>query len=515
MKTLFEQLLQTLHVPFTRSYTREAYLQHPDRNNLWGINRLLNAYGVENVSILLDDKEKLSQLEPPFLAEFSQDLAIVQEVSSDGVQLIWHHERINVPAAQFKESWSGVVTLLRKGNRAQEPFYERHRRQEIRKWITRSLLLILPLSALAVGWCTQVSHYYWPDIALLLLNTCGAVVSWLLLRQSAHIDNGTIDKVCSLFTKGNCHQVLDSDEASVWGFHWSEIGFCFFLTNLAVACWLPSIYTFWMPWAFAASLPFTLWSFWTQAFKLKAWCMLCMTVLAILWTGTLLCMCTGAFSTCFSLTDGWKLASAYAGLGVFTLLATHSVLDLWKRNRHITQLRYQLNRFRSDAAIFEAKLNEAPLHELATDVRPIVLAEGETGKPTITVVSNPFCQPCSLLHQRLNALRNDGFRIQYVLTSFNQSLFTANEKIAAYAEQLSPESMWQFLDEWFTIGRKRPKEYWNRKPITVTGKARLRAEAQFNWCREQQLYTTPTILVNQRLLPDLYEVEDIRIIYSA
>ena len=65
MKTLFEQLLQTLHVPFTRSYTREAYLQHPDRNNLWGINHLLNAYGMENVSILLDDKEKLFPIGTP------------------------------------------------------------------------------------------------------------------------------------------------------------------------------------------------------------------------------------------------------------------------------------------------------------------------------------------------------------------------------------------------------------------------------------------------------------------
>ena len=83
MNTLFEQLLQALNVPYTHKYTREAYLQHPDRNNLWGINGMLNAYGVENVTIAIDDKDKLCELSFPLLAEFSQDLAIVLKASPE------------------------------------------------------------------------------------------------------------------------------------------------------------------------------------------------------------------------------------------------------------------------------------------------------------------------------------------------------------------------------------------------------------------------------------------------
>ena len=93
MKTLFEQLLQVLHIPYTRGYTRRVYLQHPDRNNLWGINHMLKAYGVENVSILINDKNSLTQLKTPFIAEFSQDLAIVLNTSPDEVQMVWHDER--------------------------------------------------------------------------------------------------------------------------------------------------------------------------------------------------------------------------------------------------------------------------------------------------------------------------------------------------------------------------------------------------------------------------------------
>lgn len=114
MTIIFEQILRALHVPFTKNYTREMYMQHPDRNNLLGISRLLNAYGVDNVSVLVSDKKALTKLEPPFLAEFSQDLAVVTSTTSENVEFIWRNEKLRLDVARFQESWSGVVTLLKK-----------------------------------------------------------------------------------------------------------------------------------------------------------------------------------------------------------------------------------------------------------------------------------------------------------------------------------------------------------------------------------------------------------------
>ena len=369
--------------------------------------------------------------------------------------------------------------------------------------------------ALLYGWCIQGTSKSVLNTCFLALNAFGVFISYLLVRQSAHIGNGAMDKVCSLFTKANCHQVLDSDEASIYGFHWSEVGFSFFLTNLAISCWLPSIAAIWMSWAFAITIPFTIWSVWTQAFKLKSWCVLCLTILAILWGGTILCICTGGYPTWSFLPNRWIQACVYLGIYGFALLSTHAIISIWKQSQSTIHLRYMLNRFRSDAAIFEAKLNESTLHKWDADFCPLVLAEGISEMPTITIVSNPFCQPCSRMHQRLEPLRAEGFRIQYVLTTFNESLFTINERISAYAEKHTAEDLWKLMSEWFAEGRKHPEEFWKLERIVITDEARQRATSQYSWCLEQKFYSTPTILINNRLLPDLYDVEDIIQIFST
>ena len=270
-----------------------------------------------------------------------------------------------------------------------------------------------------------------------------------------------------------------------------------------------------MPWGFIASLPFTVWSIWTQAFRLKSWCVFCLVVLVTLWVGNIVNLCAGNYCNWSFLYSRWTLACAYIGIYIFAIISTHIIIDIWRCCQSTTHLSYQLNRFRSDAAIFEAKLNESSIHEWSANISPFVLAEGCSQKPTITVISNLFCQPCARLHPRLKALRDAGFRIQYVLTAFNELLFTANEQIAAFAEEYTDEALWELLNEWFIEGREHPKEFWKLKLIVLTKEAQQRVVSQLKWCQEQQFYTTPTILINNNLLPDLYEVEDILQIYST
>ena len=110
MKNVFEQVLQQLHVPYTKKYARNIYLQHPDRNNLWGISDLLALYDISNVSISMSDKEDIDRLSVPFLAEFSQDLVLVTQCNSGFVEIVWKNSLVKIARQQFFRSWTGVVT---------------------------------------------------------------------------------------------------------------------------------------------------------------------------------------------------------------------------------------------------------------------------------------------------------------------------------------------------------------------------------------------------------------------
>lgn len=135
MKNVFEQVLQQLHVPYTKKYARNIYLQHPDRNNLWGISDLLALYDISNVSISMSDKEDIDRLSVPFLAEFSQDLVLVTQCNSDFVEIVWKNSLVKIARQQFFRSWSGVVTLLEKTEQSAEPNYVLHLKQQRKEQI--------------------------------------------------------------------------------------------------------------------------------------------------------------------------------------------------------------------------------------------------------------------------------------------------------------------------------------------------------------------------------------------
>lgn len=239
MKNVFEQVLQQLHVPYTKKYARNIYLQHPDRNNLWGISDLLALYDISNVSISMSDKEDIDRLSVPFLAEFSQDLVLVTQCNSDYVEIVWKNSLVKIARQQFFRSWTGVVTLLEKTEQSAEPNYVLHLKQQ-RKEQIESFLFWTFLAIVTVFGFVNKGYAVSPWlIGALLLNVCGAVVCALLTIQHINRGGGVVDKICSVFTKANCHQVLDSRESRVAGYHLSEIGLAFFVTNVSAFCILP------------------------------------------------------------------------------------------------------------------------------------------------------------------------------------------------------------------------------------------------------------------------------------
>lgn len=510
MTIIFEQILRALHVPFTKNYTREMYMQHPDRNNLLGISRLLNAYGVDNVSVLVSDKKALTKLEPPFLAEFSQDLAVVTSTTSENVEFIWRNEKLRLDVARFQESWSGVVTLLKKSDGAQEPFYRQHHRKQMVQYAKTGLFVFISFVLLVCGWFSKSELLAWSDIVLLGLNGLGCIVSWLLIRQGAYYGSEMLDRICSSFTKANCHKVLDSQAASILGYHWSEIGLAFFATNLVLMSFCPKEITDCLSWIVVASIPFTVWSIWTQAKRIGKWCVLCLAVVAILWLQVAICAISGKYGLCLFVGSSWVLPCGC----LFALLVIHWVVGIWTKNRGITDLRYKLNSFLGDASVLEVKLHEEMKYNWDDSMHPVVLSEGVDGKPTITVISNPYCNPCARMHKRLEQLRLHGFRIQYVLTSFNESLFETNKKILAFAQSHSESECWDFLNDWFMSGRDDSEAFWSHHSFEITDNASRMAMLHKAWCDENGLNSTPTILINNQKLPELYKVEDLLQIYD-
>lgn len=60
----------------------------------------------------------------------------------------------------------------------------------------------------------------------------GLYICFLLLQKQMNAKSLYADKLCSLFKKSNCNDILESDASKFLGlFSWSEIGFAYFAST--------------------------------------------------------------------------------------------------------------------------------------------------------------------------------------------------------------------------------------------------------------------------------------------
>jgi len=296
----FVAFLELLNVKHTIDFSNRYFNEHPHKYNLLGLSKMLSDYGVANAGTRIADKEKdLPNIECPFIAHTGGRFAVVYKVESpsptlptgEGVVLplvgelegavhyLWNGKKITIPVEQFIKSWSGVILLAETTPDSIEPDYQEHRKKELFDIAQKAILIVAGILLFGIAYysvyhgitglrsttpamTTNVQLFGYSII--LLLNLLGVYIGYLLVLKQMHIHSQYGDKICSLFSKSDCNNVLESDAAKLWGvFGWSEIGLGYFAANVLLLLFLPqTVYLLVIINIF--TLPYAFWSVWYQ-----------------------------------------------------------------------------------------------------------------------------------------------------------------------------------------------------------------------------------------------------------
>ena len=283
-QNIFVSLLELLKVKHTKEFSDRYFNEHPHKYNLFGLSKMLEEYGIESAATRIADKEQdITEIQTPFIAQFSRDFVVVQKVTADEVSFLWRGMSHAVPIAKFIEAWSGVTLLAESSPASIEPDYKEHRKAALLNVLIKGLLfaacgLILLFTYLSRSFYTNLGISL-----LLLINVTGVFVGWLLLLKNMRIRSQYVDKICSLFKQSNCNSVLDSNAAKLFGIiGWSEVGLGYFLANVVILLFAPALLLY-IALINIITLPFSFWSVWYQYAKAKQWCALCLIVQVLLW----------------------------------------------------------------------------------------------------------------------------------------------------------------------------------------------------------------------------------------
>ena len=539
-KNIFVNYLNLLGVRHTDSFSDRYFNEHPHKYNLYGLSKMLSDYGINHAATHIPDKANdITEIQTPFIAQFSGDFVAVHKVESGNVSFLWKGANHILPVARFIEAWTGIVLMAEAFETSIEPNYRKHRKEnwidllkKVAFFASCGLIAvmaylnnngILPLSIVP----NQILYNNAGISLLLIVNFAGIYVSWLLLLKQMHVESRYADRICSLFKQKDCNSILESEAAKLFGIiGWSEIGFGYFLTNVLILLFAPA-------WIInialinILTLPYAFWSVWYQKTKAGQWCMLCLIVQVLLWAVFIINLFSGyiRLSTLHAIVDAGSLVIAgfdpQSLLGMLFVGSCYIVLILGinllvpklNTGREIQSLRQSINSMKADESVFVTLLRQQPHYE-TNDCQSIIRFGNPNGKLQVTVLSNPYCNPCASMHKRIEELlkENSNISVQYILSSFSEDLnSTGKYLIAAFLNPSTGGAGEALLSDWFEKGKSLKNDYFKGFSFDMENPAiEVELRKHEDWKQKTQLRATPTILVNGYQLPESYRIEDLR-----
>ncbi|RZL09249.1 MAG: hypothetical protein EOO89_21870 [Pedobacter sp.] len=372
-----------------------------------------------------------------------------------------------------------------------------------------AVLLMLLTNAQPSSWLTT----------LFVVKFAGLAIAVLLLIQSIDANNPLIQNLCSLGGKNNCNAILKSEAAKInsW-LTWSEVGFFYFAGSLLTLL-LPATSAFasvatLLSYLSLLALPYTVYSI-SYQYRTGNWCLLCCGIQAVLWLEAVTFILS-PFSFNDLSTNGAEIAiiTAFA-VGFMVPLAIWAFIKPFLLNAsQVRPLKNQLKKFKYNSQLFNQVLTSQPRFAVPDKIMPILLGNPEA-ETVITMVSNPFCGPCAIVHKLLEgwlATRND-IQLKIVFSTANSDddpRTQVSRHLSALSKLDNKATIELALNAWYESTRKDYADWALKYPVQLDNEQEEVTQHQKEWCDMADITFTPTILINGYKLPDPYRLEDIK-----
>ncbi|MBR2606648.1 MAG: thioredoxin domain-containing protein [Bacteroidaceae bacterium] len=506
MKPIFLRFLDELEVEYTTQYATSTHDEHPYKNTIYGLSSMLNKYNISNIALNLNDKEEFLKLQTPFIAQVTEEIVIVKEISDEKVKYDWRGKDIDVSFEKFKNIWSGVVLLAHPSENSIEPEYDKNRRANLffrckKATIVLSVLLFVVAMMLNGGIYKNIFH-----LLFVIVSTVGVFTTVLLLTKQLKVENPLANKICNLLKSGDCNDVLATKAAKFFGIaNWSEIGFTFFSVNTLMAILCPET-IFFISVITLFALPYTLWSVWYQKFKARKWCVLCLIVQGLLWITTLISLFGGVYTSLSHNIHGLVALLSLYGCVLFSL---NLLLPKFLKAGELSFWKNSFNSLKAKDGVFNALLDEQKHFSIDDNASTLVLGNPDAPMQ-IAIFGNPYCNPCAELHKKLHIFEGYEIGIRYIFTSFRPEYNNINKYLIAAYLQLGKDRAANIYNLWYDGGKAEKEEFFAEYNLDIDNDAVLQEfKTQQEWIKSNRLSSTPTIIVNGHLLPSEYKIEDL------
>lgn len=432
------------------------------------------------------------------------------------------------PDEMFTES----CVILQPTAAAGEPGYPLNRRRSIAKKILPAGLIIFSAIFAGMAFYQAAIHYpilYWLPQAI--IPTAGIFISYYLFRieKDRTYASSLIKKLCSAGgEQQGCHKVILSKGSKIFG-----------IISLTDACtiYFCSLFIFILTgfffqhfpeqepvlfWCSAISLPVTFYSLFYQFKVLRSFCILCVSIVVLLWLQFVLFLFFNHPVHLFAIYAGpviqFILTLALVS-GVYFLFLDY--LDFQKKEFSLRQTDHA---FKNNPVVFNALTESQTLFEMP--LFPGVLILGNSSSPVkITAVLSGSCAPCAQKLTELCQLAEWFNHEIYIVIHLRPD--EATRKLSTVFHGLNSSGKFSeakdLLADWYRFLSVQKNK--NVAPAEIvrdflsgydyssvmTEETALASAAYTDWHKVNPVPHTPFLLYNNKPLPAIYYDKEILI----
>jgi uncharacterized membrane protein len=506
------QLLKLNNISIDDNELAFQIQSHPSYPSLHSITGVLDHFNIDNVSLSIPINEAtLAQLPKSFLAQIEtengKEFAVIVNKGMSYDVVFSNKKKNKLTITEFLDIFTGIIVAV-----------EKTELTEVKKTSTAltnySLFTISTIVIFSLFFLTK------PSITSMLFfftSILGIFISTTLKKQELGIQTVLGNAFCSGVSETkDCDAVLTSKGASIFGnYKLSDISLIYF-SGLTLAVLTLILLNLNLSLPFAISLlafPITLYSIYYQAVVVKKWCLLCLSIVAILWAQT--AIVTFNFETVTSLS--WSLNSI-----LLTILGFLSVLTIWNiiasqltELQTLKQIKIDYFKFKRKFNLFNTLLEKSKtIDTTIVDASEIVFGN-KNAKLQITVITNPFCGHCKPVHNLVENILKKYFEKVNIIIRFSVNNTDAENSLVKITSRL--------IELYNTVGTEaclkavhniyegQEPKLWFKEFGECNNKVfyleTLKKENE--WCNNNNINFTPEILINSKSYPKEYDRSDL------
>lgn len=504
------QLLYFLNVRFTKKYILENFSRSSELIDLNAVTILLDYYNIDSLLVKIS-KNELTEIDYPCITSVKDkdekfQYIVLTGVKNNKVYYINNEgKNITITLNEFLKLWSMICILLDATEQKGEVNYYTNKKQNKVKRYN----ILLSTSMLCFGFLLIVDNIplevlSFSTACLIITKLVGVFISFSIISKNIGLKNKIFNSICSTSGKFNCEEVLNSPNSPFLGLNLPEIGITYFTSTLIFLILTVANNSFWeiLTILNLFSVSFSFISFYYQAFKIKAWCSLCLIVLALFWLEFLaLTMVKDV-----SLSNLYLLNSQTIGISIMILSAVYVSIFFLKNHKvklenfRTQRLRYFL--FKENIDTINVVMNNG-IHLKHPNISDdFEIGNKSNPKHKLIIVTNPHCKACITKYSELRELIitfREYISIKVVISYDLRSIELTNYMMQ-YLE-IGKDKL-EFLD--FCFNRTTNLETINKNyPIKLD-----QNKANFQiWLQSNELNYTPCYILNNRIIHSEYDLK--------